>query len=314
MPKVDLLSTGDAARLLKISRSTISRKFDAGVLRGQVNPITGERQISRESIVAFLKDHNLRVNENLMDNRQVLLGTADKTLVPEVEASLAGEIKTGLSIVGNGMEAVLSCTDNPPSLFIIDASMPGISIADVLTLLRNRADMAGLKILCLTDEEDYQSYLRWGSDEVLARKDADRDTLSQIIKRMLGEDGSEDEFRDGYAHQRKYPRHEVNIPASISIYRTRAPRHKTYGHAVVRDISRRGAYLTGLQVEGNSLPAESFRMVLEIDTRPLENWSAHCQVVRLKANGALTIGLHFIKVSKANQDKLDQMLDQILDA
>jgi excisionase family DNA binding protein len=52
-------STGEAARLLGISRSTISRKFDSGDLSGKKNPITGDRLISRVSIKALMKLYNI---------------------------------------------------------------------------------------------------------------------------------------------------------------------------------------------------------------------------------------------------------------
>ena len=52
-------TTGEAAELLQISRSTISRKFDRGAFFGKKNPITGERMISRESISAFMNQYDL---------------------------------------------------------------------------------------------------------------------------------------------------------------------------------------------------------------------------------------------------------------
>mgnify|MGYP006312487095 CR=1 FL=1 len=61
MEKKEYYSTGDASRILNISRATVSRKFDSGELNGRKNPITGERLISRESIISFMKKYNLPV-------------------------------------------------------------------------------------------------------------------------------------------------------------------------------------------------------------------------------------------------------------
>ena len=53
-----LLTTGEAADLLRVSRSTVSRRFDKGELRGEVNRITGERMQAKliESIWVFSKE------------------------------------------------------------------------------------------------------------------------------------------------------------------------------------------------------------------------------------------------------------------
>jgi hypothetical protein len=50
----EFYSTGEAAQILNISRSTVSHKFDVGLLKGKKNPITGERFVSGESIVALI--------------------------------------------------------------------------------------------------------------------------------------------------------------------------------------------------------------------------------------------------------------------
>jgi excisionase family DNA binding protein len=52
--KKNFLTTGEAARLLGISRATVSRKYDRGILSGYKNPLTGERLISRGSALELL--------------------------------------------------------------------------------------------------------------------------------------------------------------------------------------------------------------------------------------------------------------------
>jgi hypothetical protein len=50
----EYLSTGETAVILGISRATVSRKFDLGILAGYKNRLTGERFIRRESALEFL--------------------------------------------------------------------------------------------------------------------------------------------------------------------------------------------------------------------------------------------------------------------
>jgi len=56
-----LYTTGEAviqSRRL-ISRSTISRYFDRRILKGEKNPITGKRMITKESIKRLLKKYHV---------------------------------------------------------------------------------------------------------------------------------------------------------------------------------------------------------------------------------------------------------------
>lgn len=57
-----LLTTGEAVKKLKgvISRSTVSRYLDRGILRGKKNPVTGERHISLVSLRSFMKKYDLK--------------------------------------------------------------------------------------------------------------------------------------------------------------------------------------------------------------------------------------------------------------
>lgn len=72
------ITTGEVAKLLNISRSTVSRKFDSGDLQGKKNPITGERLISRKSLMVFMEKYNLPLDILTIEKKRILLGTSDE--------------------------------------------------------------------------------------------------------------------------------------------------------------------------------------------------------------------------------------------
>lgn len=90
MTSKDFLTTGEAAKLVDISRSTISRNFDKGIFQGKKNPITGERFISRESLISFLKQYNLPFDALVLEKKKILLGSADDHLFSGPEDFLGG--------------------------------------------------------------------------------------------------------------------------------------------------------------------------------------------------------------------------------
>jgi hypothetical protein len=79
--KEDFFTTGDVSKLLNISRATVSRKFDLGILKGKKHPITGERLIAKDSLISFMKKYNLSTNSIDNDSQiMVLLGSNNKQL------------------------------------------------------------------------------------------------------------------------------------------------------------------------------------------------------------------------------------------
>ncbi|MFH1332442.1 MAG: hypothetical protein ABIH63_04135 [archaeon] len=56
-------STGEAAVMLEISRSTVSRMFDKGVLYGVKNPLTHERMVSFNSIKKLADSVGLEIQK-----------------------------------------------------------------------------------------------------------------------------------------------------------------------------------------------------------------------------------------------------------
>lgn len=52
----ELLSTGEVAKRLGVSTTTVQRYYDAGKLDGRVNYITGRRLISASSVTKLLRE------------------------------------------------------------------------------------------------------------------------------------------------------------------------------------------------------------------------------------------------------------------
>ncbi len=57
------ISTAEAARMLRISRSTVERYFEKGVLTGEKHPITGWRSVSVKSVLALMKKYGMKWEE-----------------------------------------------------------------------------------------------------------------------------------------------------------------------------------------------------------------------------------------------------------
>lgn len=66
----DLISTGEAARMLNVSISTAVRYFDSGVLKGEKHPITGWRRVYKGSVISLLERYRSRTNLSILFEKE----------------------------------------------------------------------------------------------------------------------------------------------------------------------------------------------------------------------------------------------------
>jgi two-component system, OmpR family, response regulator RpaA len=54
-----VFSTGEVAKVCRVAPRTVSKWFDAGLLKGYLFPGTRERRIPREQLVRFLQENGM---------------------------------------------------------------------------------------------------------------------------------------------------------------------------------------------------------------------------------------------------------------
>jgi CheY-like chemotaxis protein len=300
MTSKDFLTTGEAAKLVEISRSTISRNFDKGIFQGKKNPITGERFISRESLVSFLKQYNLPFEDLIQEKKKILLGTADDHLFSFIQMILSDDDRVEIERVLFGGDVLVGCSKKHPDLLILDEELSDIPSAEVIRSLRRMAELQNLKIVCCTKGRNARKCLDWGADEAFSKEGLIQEEIARTIYSFLNLQEELPPKDQNFNHQRRWPRLAIHLPLQLGVYPLRTPYRRNSGSAVMDNISLGGAYLSGLQLEGGVLPCEPFRLLLSADQEPLKSWRAHCKVVRLQSNGSVTAGVQFTRVPKAS--------------
>jgi hypothetical protein len=59
----NLITTGEANKMLRVSLSTAMRYFDRGILKGQKTPITNRRYVNRDSVVLLMEKYGIKLDE-----------------------------------------------------------------------------------------------------------------------------------------------------------------------------------------------------------------------------------------------------------
>ncbi|HKV08014.1 MAG TPA: response regulator [Thermoanaerobaculia bacterium] len=121
--------------------------------------------------------------------RRVLIVDDEPNIVVSLEFLLRQQGYEVL-VAKDGEEALATVAERLPELVVLDVMLPGIDGFEVCRRLRERADLAGLKIVLLTargrDVERVRG-LEEGADAYVTKPFSTRDLMKQVARLLDGE-------------------------------------------------------------------------------------------------------------------------------
>ncbi|MBQ7111545.1 MAG: response regulator [Thermoguttaceae bacterium] len=167
-----VFTTGEAAKICKVSQQTIIRCIDSGGLKGFRVPGSRFRRIPREHLYAFMKENNIPTDALESGKRKVLVVDDDRDLVELLVDVLERDGRFETRSVNNGFEAGMTVKDYRPDLIILDVMLPDINGKDVCLRVRNDKSLEAVKIICVSgmvEEDKIEELRRAGANEFLAK-------------------------------------------------------------------------------------------------------------------------------------------------
>ncbi|WZO96337.1 response regulator [Isosphaeraceae bacterium EP7] len=182
-----VFTTGEAAKICKVSQQTIIRCFDSGQLRGFRVPGSRFRRIPRESLFRFMKENSIPTDALESGRRRILVVDDDQAVVDLIVDVLAGDARFETKVVNNGFGAGMLAKEYHPDLIILDVMLPDINGQAVCELIRKDPTMSDIKIICISGliEEDKIDELRASGADDFLHKPLDIDELLRRICRQL---------------------------------------------------------------------------------------------------------------------------------
>ena len=157
-----VFTTGEAAKICKVSQQTIIRCFDSGQLKGFRVPGSRFRRIPREQLFAFMKDNSIPTDALESGKRKVLVVDDDKELVELICDFLERDGRFETKSVNNGFDAGMMVKEYRPDLIVLDVMLPDINGKEVCVRVRSDSSLEDVKILCISGmvEEDKVAELK----------------------------------------------------------------------------------------------------------------------------------------------------------
>lgn len=182
-----VFTTGEAAKICKVSQQTIIRCFDSGGLKGFRVPGSRFRRIPREQLFAFMKENNIPTDALESGKRKVLIVDDDKELVELLVDVLERDGRFETRFVNNGFDAGMMVKEYRPDLIILDVMLPDLNGKDVCVRVRNDKSLEAVKIICVSgmvEEDKIEELYRAGANEFLS-KPFETETLIERLCSLL---------------------------------------------------------------------------------------------------------------------------------
>ncbi len=187
-----VFTTGEAAKICKVSQQTIIRCFDSGQLKGFRVPGSRFRRIPRDALYRFMKENGIPTDALESGRRRILIVDDDQAVVDLISEVFAADNRFETKVVNNGFGAGMLAKEYHPDLIILDVMLPDINGQAVCEIIRGDPAMSDIKIICISgmiEADKIQELTDSGADDFL-HKPLDIDELMRRVCRLLDMEAS----------------------------------------------------------------------------------------------------------------------------
>src|SRR5947209_20611810 len=170
VPMKTVFTTGEAAKICKVSQQTIIRCFDNGQLKGFRVPGSKFRRIPREALYKFMKDNGIPTDALESGKRKVLLVDDEPEIVELIDRALQEDGRFEVRIAANGFDAGMMVKEYRPDLIILDVMLPDINGKEVCHRVRSDPSLEEVRIICISgmvEDDKIQELKLAGADDFL---------------------------------------------------------------------------------------------------------------------------------------------------
>ncbi len=187
MTSKTVFTTGEAAKICKVSQQTIIRCFDNGSLKGFRVPGSRFRRIPREQLYSFMKENGIPTDALESGKRKVLIVDDDEELVELMGDVFSRDGRFDVKTANNGFDAGMQVREFRPDLVVLDVMLPDINGKEVCQRVRSDNTLESVKIICISGmiEQDKVADIRAAGADDFMHKPFAVDKLLERCCEML---------------------------------------------------------------------------------------------------------------------------------
>ena len=182
-----VFTTGEAAKICKVSQQTIIRCFDSGQLKGFRVPGSRFRRIPRDLLYKFMKENGIPTDALESGKRKALVVDDDVELVELITDVLLSDGRFEVRTANNGFDAGMMVKEYHPDVIVLDVMLPDINGKEVCQRVRSDSALDDVKIICISGmvEQDKIQDLRLAGANDFLQKPFEVDQLMELMCKHL---------------------------------------------------------------------------------------------------------------------------------
>jgi two-component system OmpR family response regulator len=187
MTSKTVFTTGEAAKICKVSQQTIIRCFDSGQLKGFRVPGSRFRRIPRSELYQFMRDNGIPTDALESGKRKLLIVDDDQDLVDILADVFNRDGRFDVKTVNNGFDAGMMVKEFRPDLVVLDIMLPDINGKEVCQRVRSDPALDEVKVICISgmiEQDKVQDLMAAGADDFM-QKPFDAEVLLDRACRIL---------------------------------------------------------------------------------------------------------------------------------
>lgn len=182
-----VFTTGEAAKICKVSQQTIIRCFDSGQLKGFRVPGSRFRRIPRDVLFKFMKENGIPTDALESGKRKALIVDDDLELVELLRDVLESDGRFEVRVANNGFDAGMMVKEYHPDVIVLDVMLPDINGKEVCQRVRSDSALDDVRIICISGmvEQDKIADLKKSGANDFLQKPFEVETLVSRICLLL---------------------------------------------------------------------------------------------------------------------------------
>jgi excisionase family DNA binding protein len=178
-----VFTTGEAAKICKVSQQTIIRCFDNGTLKGFRVPGSRFRRIPRDQLFSFMKDNGIPTDALENGKKKLLIVDDEQDLVDLMSDAFERDGRFDIRTANNGFDAGMQVKEFRPDMVVLDVMLPDINGKEVCQRVRSDKTLDSVKIICISgmiEQERVGDLRASGADDFMQKPF----TVDRLIERV----------------------------------------------------------------------------------------------------------------------------------
>lgn len=178
-----VFTTGEAAKICKVSQQTIIRCFDNGSLKGFRVPGSRFRRIPRDQLFSFMRDNGIPTDALENGKKKLLIVDDEQDLVDLMADAFERDNRFEIRTANNGFDAGMQVKEFRPDIVVLDVMLPDINGKEVCQRVRSDSTLDSVRIICISgmiEQEKIADLRAAGADDFVQKPF----TVDRLIERV----------------------------------------------------------------------------------------------------------------------------------